>query len=321
MLGASLAILLAALNPQSPNAAQSPPPDPDGFPLPRLTVRDGQPPMYKLTYVVHAYANWSPDDRQIVFQSNAAGNWDLYVTGVDGQGLHPIVTNPAADITPTFSPDGRQIAFVSERDGNREVYVCNADGTAQRRLTNDPAPDIHPAWSADGRRLIFSSSRGNRDPEDFDIYSMNPDGTDVKQITRGPTIDTYASWSPDGRRIVTRRVVNGNNEVFVMDADGGNARNLTNDPKSYDGWPVWSPDGKRIAFAAGPDGQSPHRVCIMNADGSGRSALTDAPPGTDWVYDTQPAFAHNGKLLAFTRYRLGAMESSEICILKLPPTT
>ena len=161
----------------------------------------------RLTYVVNAYANFSPDDSTIVYQSNASGNWDLYTMKSDGTGVRRIVDSPAADITPVFSPDGKRIAFVSERDGDREVYRCDPDGTNQVRLTHDKAQDIHPSWSADGKRLIFSSNRGNTNPDDYDIYSMNSDGSDVQRITSGPDIDTYASWSQDGTRIVTRRVI------------------------------------------------------------------------------------------------------------------
>src|SRR5262245_51881299 len=134
----------------------------------------------RLTYVVHAYANFSPDDSTIVFQSNASGNWDLYTMNVNGEGLKRIVDSPAGDITPVFSPDGKQIVFVSERDGDREVYVCDADGSNQRRLTNDKGHDLHPVWSADGKRIMFSSNRGNASTDDYDIYVMDSDGDNVQ---------------------------------------------------------------------------------------------------------------------------------------------
>ena len=236
----------------------------------------------RLTYVVHAYANFSPDDQTVVFQSNATGNWDLYTMRPDGTGVRQIITDRAADITPVFSPDGQRIAFVSERDGNREVYVCTCDGSNAIRLTNDPGHDIHPVWSADGRRILFSSNRGNASPEDYDIYEMNADGTEVKRVTSGPDVDTYASWSPDGRRIVARRVIDGtNNEVFVMNADGSGAVNLTNDPSRYDGWPVWSPDGRRIAFASGCRGSRTTRSSSSTPTVRTRcSSRSPCPAGT-----------------------------------------
>lgn len=272
----------------------------------------------RLTFVVHAYANWSKDDR-VVFQSNATGNYDLYVIDTDGSDLKLLYASAADDITPVWSSDGSRIAFVSEQYGNRDIFLINADGTGLTRLTDHAANDIHPTWSADGSKLIFSSARDGLHEADFDIYTMNADGTDVRRITSGPEVDTYASWSPDGSMIVTRRVIDGeNNEVFAMKADGSDPVNLTNSP-AYDGWPVWSPDGRRIAFASGPGGRSPTRVFVMNADGSERRVITDYPPNTDFVYDTQPYWSPRGDRLVFTRYRPGPREAADLCFTPVPP--
>lgn len=273
----------------------------------------------RLTHVTNAYACWSPDGRTLVFQSNAAGSYDLYAMDADGSRTRRIVGDDKDDITPAFAPDGKTLAFVSERDGQRDVYLCDADGSRPRNLTSSPGADIHPMWSRDGRRILFSSDRGHA--ADFDLYVMNADGSELRRLTSGPEVDTYASWSPDERRIVTRRVLAGeNSEVFVLNADGGGATNLTSSP-SYDGWPVWSADGRRIAYASGARaGASPTRIWTMRPDGSDKRMLTDAPPGSPLghVYDTHPSFSPDGKRLAFTRYRFGRLESSDVAVLDAP---
>ena len=95
-----------------------------------------------------------------------------------------------------------QIAFQSNRDGddNWEIYVMNADGTNPINLTNHLAEDTQPDWSPDGLQIVFSSNR---------------DG----------------DWEKDR---------NDNWEVYVMNADGTNPINLTNN-RAWDSSPAWEP--------------------------------------------------------------------------------
>lgn len=87
-------------------------------------------------------------------------------------------------------------------------------------------------------------------------------------------MDWEARWFPTGDQIVFRSDRDGNNEIYVMAANGADPRNLTNDSGSDSG-PTWSPDGSRIAFTAMRNGNSD--IYVMNADGSEEVRLTDAP--------------------------------------------
>lgn len=90
---------------------------------------------------------------------------------------------------------------------------------------------------------------------------------------------------------VTNR--DGNNEIYVMNANGTGARNLTNSPAD-DHAPAWSPDGQQIAFASNRE-QHTH-IYIMSADGTNVTRLTKAP-----TVDDAPAWSPDGKWMAFTR--------------------
>jgi serine/threonine protein kinase len=76
----------------------------------------------------------SPDGRQVAYMSRRDGNWEVYVTGLDGSDTQRLTWEPGNDGLPTWSPGGRYLAFVSDRDGSWAVWVMRADGSGQRRL-------------------------------------------------------------------------------------------------------------------------------------------------------------------------------------------
>jgi len=93
-----------------------------------------------------------------------------------------------------------------------------------------------------------------------------------------------------------------NKEIYVMDADGNNLRNLTNNPAS-DEAPSWSPDGQGIAFQSDRDGNS--EIYVMDADGNNLRNLTNNPAG-----DSSPAWSPDGQRIAFVSSRDGAKNSA-----------
>jgi len=93
----------------------------------------------------------------IAFNSERAGNTDIYIMNADGNDQRRLTDDPAYDAWPSWSPDGSQIAFVSTRNGNPDIFIMDADGSNLRQLTDHPANDIWPAWSLDGTRIAFPS--------------------------------------------------------------------------------------------------------------------------------------------------------------------
>ena len=114
------------------------------------------------------------------------------------------------------------------------------------------------------------------------------------------TDEPGADWSPDGTQIAFQSDRDGDYEIYVMDADGGNVRQLTDDP-GWDGSPVWSPDGTRIAFRSDRDGD--YEIYVMDADGGNVRQLTDDP----W-WDWDPDWSPDGTRIAFRSDRDGDYE-------------
>lgn len=172
------------------------------------------------------FPSWSPDGQSIAFQSNGA----IWVIGVNGSGLRRVTPPSTLATIPAWSPDGRRIAF--QRDLNA-IGVVNADGSGLGYISTPPenAWDSDPAWSPNGTRLAFRRLVIHPEPAHQSIWVMDSDGTDQVRLTHWTAgIDFVPAWSPDGRQIAFAHDVNDNFDVYIMNADGSNPRNITNQP-------------------------------------------------------------------------------------------
>jgi Tol biopolymer transport system component len=168
----------------------------------------------------------SPDGSRIVFVSLRDGNYEIYGINSDGTNEHRLTNNAAVDYFPAISADGTQVVFVSSRDGNDEIYKINWDGTGLTRLTNDVAADTTPAFSPNGASVIFSSDRV--DFPNVQIMRANADGTGVTALTSGASERYHASYSTDGSKIGYYVSSGANRQVFLMNANGTNETNISN---------------------------------------------------------------------------------------------
>lgn len=106
-----------------------------------------------------------------------------------------------------------------------------------------------------------------------------------------------AGAAGNGQIAFTRLDIDGRNDVWVMNPDGSNPRNLTNSPES-EGGPAFSPDGQRIVFSRSspPNNGTMADIYVMNADGSGQTRLTQASG-----YNSTPAYSPDGQRIVFSR--------------------
>ena len=228
---------------------------------------------------IDSLPSWSPDGKRIVFTSKRDGHVDaihgfatseIYVMDADGDNPQNLTNHPKEDWYPSWSPDGKRIVFSARKDGHfenelaltYEIYVMDNDGGNQQRLTENRKNDWHPSWSPTGKRIAFTSDRKG-DFQNFEIYVMDNDGGNQQRLTENRVSDSFPSWSPDGEQIVFCSDRDGHvhakhgwstNEIYVVDADGGNQQNLTNHPHD-DLEPAWfsppfsvSPTGKKFTM-------------------------------------------------------------------------
>jgi hypothetical protein len=259
---------------------------------------DGSNPRRLTNYPLwDGFPDWSPDGTQIAYYSYVnSKNWVIKVMDADGSNPRQLTDSGACDGAPHWSPappgggtGGARITYDSGdcTGDHREIYVIGVDGGTPVNLSNNAADDLLAAWSPDGTRLVFSSNRDGN----YEIYVMDADGSNVRRLTDNPAEDHAPAWSPappgggtGGSQIAFYSNRDGNEEIYVMDADGSNPRNLTNH-KAADWFPRWSPDGSQITFSSKRDGDL--EIYAMNADGSNVRRLTNSP-GEDFNSVWQP---------------------------------
>ena len=273
------------------------------------------------------------DPGQIVFSSLRPGNWDIFYFAQPGTSPKRLTDHPGLDYEAVFSPDGRWVVFTSERRGHPDLYIINLENNTEPRLLIDNnAMEDQAVISPDGRTIAFvSTESGNAD-----IYSMpfEPEKTrsmdKAVNLTRHPGGDFRPAFSPDGRRIAfsTDRdtEVYGHpglsfmrqreGEIYVMDADGSNLIQLTNDV-AKDNFPVFAPSGDAVVFSSDRDSKPDplgyksfdNYIIKLNPDGTpGELVRITDDPG----HDAHPNFSPDGKWIVYTSERAGLSDEEPL---------
>jgi len=239
---------------------------------------------------------------------------------------------------PAWSPDGNSIAHnitVRPLDPRREFAYQDIDvlhvgvfihSPSFRRPVNPlyprPSNAWSPTWSPDSRFIAYVSDYDISDYDsttppifNYDIYVTNLFNfiRNQRRLTNNPAADTLPAWSPDGPSIAFVSNRDGNDEIYVMNAeDGTNLRNLTNNPAA-DTFPAWSPDGRFIAFTSWRNGNA--EIYVMNADGSNQRRLTyHSGP------DLYPTWSPDGRFIAFNHSDFDNLLFSDIYVINADGT-
>jgi Tol biopolymer transport system component len=284
----------------------------------------------------NAEAYWSGDGKWITFQSTRDGRTcdQQYVMRADGSDMKRISDGRGKTTCGWFLPGSDRLFFSSSTahddacpvrpDPSKgyvwpldryDLYTVNRDGTGQTRLTNYDVYTAEAVLSPDGKTIVFTSLKDG----DLEIYTMNVDGSNVKRLTSTAGYDGGPWWSPDGTKIVYRAhhpkdttelrqyrdllaqgfIRPSKVELFVMNADGSDNRQITNLGGANFG-PSWTPDGKRIIFSS--NHKNPRSgnfdLFLVDLDGRNLEQVT-----TNGVFDGFPMFSPDGKQLIWASNR------------------
>lgn len=250
--------------------------------------------------------SWTPAG-QIVYETNANQNFDLWVMNADGSNRKRLTTDPHADAMPSVSPDGHTIVFVSDRAGTRNIWRMNIDGTNQRRLSSGRS-DNNPQCSPDGKWVVYT----NRDSMKEVVLKIPIEGGEPIQLTDKES--HQPAVSPDGKSIafyyLDQSVKPEQWRIGIIPFEGGELVKTFDLPPAIDIWPYdsgirWTLDGRTLIYVG-------HQADLSNfwgqpLDGSAPKQLTN------FIADQMCSFdlSRDSKQLVMARTR----ESSDAVLI------
>ncbi len=212
-----------------------------------------------------AFPSWGPTGEELYYASDRLRTLTIWRTAIEGlRGDVQITGRDAHDFAPSVSPDGKKIVFNS--------YVP-FPGVRRDSL---PKPSLYPA-----RRPIATEPAPS-------IWIANADGT---QITQVAVAGYHPKWSPDGKKILFYASNGENFDIWIMNPDGSERTQLTNDPADEID-PALSPDMGTLVYAAYDRAKRNFDLWAINLrEAGGQTQLT-----FDCADDRSPAWAPNGTL-------------------------
>ena len=281
----------------------------------------------------NAEAYWSPDGKRLIFQTTRSpyGCDQIFVMNADGSDQHLVSTGKGRTTCGYFLGDNHHIVYASthlagdacpaEPDRSKgyvwgvfsgyDIFLATDDGKIEKRLTDTPGYDAEATVNWKTGNIVYTSLASH----DLDLWTMRADGSGKKRLTTKEGYDGGAVFSRDGKKLVWRanypktpsdmdryKSLLADNltapmkmEIVVADADGKNARQITNFGCASFA-PTFTPDGRKILFSSNKhqcDSRN-FELYQINVDGTGLEQVTSFGGFTSF-----PEFSPDGKTLVY----------------------
>ena len=254
---------------------------------------------------------WSPDGRSLYctsFRGNTTALWRLDAAGDAAPLRLTLGTGPESH--PSLDRAGRHLAYSTLEDHYR-VVLRRRDGITEVALPG-AQNDVMPALAPDGSFVVYASNRGGGSYQLWrqDLRDGRPEGA-ARRLTSHEGTATYPAVSPDGTQIAYYCIEQNQRRLWLVDAGGGQPRQLTGAPDAEDVHPAWSPDGLHLAWASVRDGEYTLMVGEIAEHGGmiGRRRLTEPGLGA-----YAPVWSPDGDRIAFIGRHL---EQDEVWLVDL----
>lgn len=225
---------------------------------------------------------FAPDGASVVFASNRAGSWDIWLVKRDGTERTQLTAEASDEMAPCWSPDGREIAYTvwGPRSGQWEIWTLKLEEPGVRRFL---AYGMFPSWSADGKRIAFQRAR-QRGSRWFSVWTITLEDGEARQPTEVAFSDAAACvaprWSPNGEWLVYSALVGGSEEsaeLWMVDASRGVRYRLSDGAEPAFN-PTWGAGG-RVFYVSPRSGAE--NIWSLSVDARAESAPVAAVPKPD----------------------------------------
>jgi Tol biopolymer transport system component len=233
---------------------------------------------------------WSPDGKMIAFNSDRAGNMNIWLFSPTDSTSRQLSSGEGGDFQPNWSPDGKKVAFFSSRSGSPNIWEADVASGGQRTLTSNSGVNVNPFYSPDGKVIAYQSDQSGR----LEVWLMGDDGTNPHQLTKVGVMGHFMRWSEDGREIVFRCPCGGKPAVMKAPVDGSDAQPFAE--INGGSHMSFSPDHSRIMDVVG------HRVLWVSPASGGKPEKVYEFPDANARID-YPVWSPDGKWVLFDRFQ------------------
>lgn len=236
---------------------------------------------------------FSLDGKFLIYTAVHSGGYQLFKLNLDSQRSKQLTRDYGVmNLYPSFARDNRNIIFETLQNGAWHIHRMDLNDSLSLRinLTSDTHHFMSPSYSPDNSQIVFT--RHNKDWSNGEIGIMDSNGMNLQILAKGRDNGrTQPQFSPDGQKIVYVSDIDGNSEIYMIEKNGENRINLTNN-LAYDSEPVFSPDGSKIAFVS--KRSENFEIYLLSLEDNNLKRLT-----VNGYYNSQPRFSADGKTIIY----------------------